>query len=83
MNSILLSGVKSPNEEFTSFTYPGHLAGNAFSFNSAGFTFGVNALYSNQIALSRIRMCFCFKFSYTPNFYYRFFIVNSKSSTIC
>jgi hypothetical protein len=51
----LKSGLKSKNECFTAYCYPGHLAGNAFGFNSNGFCFGVNALYSKQLILNRFR----------------------------
>ncbi|RNA15651.1 acyl-coenzyme A:6-aminopenicillanic-acid-acyltransferase 40 kDa form-like, partial [Brachionus plicatilis] len=42
-----------PKEKFTCFCYPGHLPGNAFAFNSSGFTFSVDALVPHHIALKR------------------------------
>ncbi|CAF1103708.1 unnamed protein product [Brachionus calyciflorus] len=42
-----------PHEDFTCFCYPGHLPGNAFAFNSSGFTFSVDALVPRYIALKR------------------------------
>jgi hypothetical protein len=49
------NGRKSPNEEFTCYCYPGHLAGNGFGHNKSGFIFGVNALYPHLIAIDRTR----------------------------
>ena len=54
-NQKKISGIKAPEEEFTCYCYPGHLAGNAFGFNSSGFCFGVNALYPKEILLNRLR----------------------------
>ena len=48
-------GRKSPDEEFTCYCYPGHLPGNAFGFNTAGFVFGVNALYPKLMVLNTFR----------------------------
>lgn len=44
-----------PKEKFTCFCYPGHLPGNAFAFNSSGFTFSIDALVPHQIAIKRFR----------------------------
>lgn len=55
VNYLNLSGLKSPEEEFTCYCYPAQLPGNAFGFNSSGFCFGVNALYSKHLILKRFR----------------------------
>lgn len=51
----MLRGVSSPEEEFTCYCYPGHLPGNAFGFNSAGFVFGVNATYPKLMVTNSFR----------------------------
>lgn len=45
----------APNEEFTSYCYPGQIPGNAYAFNSSGFAFTVDALVPKEIATKRMR----------------------------
>lgn len=54
------NGRKAPNEEFTAYSYPGQIPGNAFSYNAKGFAFGVNALYPKIISLTRTRKFYFF-----------------------
>jgi hypothetical protein len=59
INSSKYYDTTAPNEEFTCYCYPGHLPGNAFASNKAGFAFGVNALRPKLICLNSIRKsCF-------------------------
>jgi len=53
--NFIFSGTKSPHEEFTAYCYPANIGGNAFGFNSSGFAFGINTLYSTKVVGNKIR----------------------------
>ncbi|ESO98431.1 hypothetical protein LOTGIDRAFT_231453 [Lottia gigantea] len=53
VNATIIEGGKI-QEQFTAYTYPGNLPGNAFSFNSAGLVFTLNGLYPKYVGDMKI-----------------------------